>query len=180
MAKYPTKCQYCGGPMPPPALTGRPRSFCSAACRSAAERYRVSQQYIEKQRREQEDADRAAARRQAAADKKQLKERERILKAGGYDAGMLLWEMAYNESLDKGGPGLCQWQDEDTEGTQGPEHPYLPRQCFRPQEEDWDVYCRHHNQVLNAEQAQRKGEQPPPPPPEPPEEPGPWTPLVVG
>jgi hypothetical protein len=175
MPKYPTKCQYCRGPMPPPALTGRPRSFCSAACRSAAERYRVSQQYLEKQRREQEEQERAAARRLAAADKKRLKERERILKTGGYDAGMLLWEMAYNESLDKGGRGLCQWQDEDP-NQEG--HHYLPRQCFRPEEQ---VYCAHHNKVLRERTAKRKAEQAePPPPPKPPEEPGPWTPLVVG
>jgi hypothetical protein len=127
--------------MPPPALTGRPRSFCSAACRSAAERYRVSQEYYEKQRREQEEQDRAAARRRAAVERERLKERERILDAGGYEAGMLLWEEAYTESLDKGGPGLCQWQDEE-DGN------YLPRQCFQPQEEDWDVYCVDHNRIV--------------------------------
>ncbi len=167
--------------MPPPALTGRPRSFCSAACRSAAERYRISQEYHEKQRREREEQEREAARHRAAAEKKRLKERERILKAGGYDAGMLLWDEAYTESLDKGGPGLCQWQDEDTQGTQGPRHPYLPRQCFQEAE---DVYCAHHNRVLAEEQAKWKAEQAQPEPepeseqePEPPD-PGPF--LVIG
>jgi hypothetical protein len=176
MPKRPTKCQYCRGPMPPPALTGRPRSFCTAACRSAAERYRVSQQYLERQRREQEEQNRAAARRLAAAEKKRLKERDRILAAGGYDASMLLWEEACHESLDKGGRRLCQWQDEDKD-KQG-ERYYLPRQCFQPQEQ---VYCGHHNKVLRERIAKKRAEQAdPPPPPEPPEEPGPWTPLVVG
>jgi hypothetical protein len=173
MPKYPTSCEYCGGPMPPPALTGRPRSFCSAACRSAAEKYRISQEYHEKQRREQEEQERAAAQRRAAAEKERLKERERILKAGGYDAGMLLWDEAYTESLDKGGPGLCQWQDE-VDGK------YLPRQCFQEAE---GVYCADHNRVLEAEQAKRKAGQaePPPVPPEPPEQPGePWNPVIVG
>jgi hypothetical protein len=146
MPKRPISCEYCGGPMPAPALTGRPRTFCSAQCRQANERYRVSQEYHERQRREQEEQRRAFARQRAAAEKKRLKERERILKAGGYDAGMLLWDEAYSESLDKGGPGLCQWQDEDEQGT----HHYLPRQCFQPAD-DCDVYCAHHNRVLEDE-----------------------------
>jgi hypothetical protein len=151
MPKRPTSCEYCGGPMPPPALTGRPRSFCSAACRSAAERYRISQEYLERQRREQEEQNRAAARRRADAEKKRLKERERILKAGGYDAGMLLWEEAYHESLRKDGTGLCQWQDEDKD-KQGTHH-YLPRRCFQPQAAPWDVYCDGDNHLLEERSA---------------------------
>jgi len=27
------RCPACGGPLPPPARTGRPRRFCSDACR---------------------------------------------------------------------------------------------------------------------------------------------------
>jgi hypothetical protein len=30
------ECQYCGGPMPASATTGRRRVYCSAACRKAA------------------------------------------------------------------------------------------------------------------------------------------------
>jgi hypothetical protein len=145
MPKRPTSCEYCGGPMPPPALTGRPRSFCSAQCRSAAERCRVSQQYHERQRREQEEQERAAARRRAAAEKERLKERERILKAGGPDAQWLIWNEAYTESLNKDEGGLCQWQDE-VDGN------YLPRQCFQRADE-WDVYCAHHNRVLEERSA---------------------------
>jgi hypothetical protein len=50
MPKRSTECAYCGGPLPPPALTGRPRSFCSAECRRANERYAVSQHREEMER----------------------------------------------------------------------------------------------------------------------------------
>lgn len=31
----PTACRHCGTPLPPPASTGRPRSFCCDDCRRA-------------------------------------------------------------------------------------------------------------------------------------------------
>jgi hypothetical protein len=42
MPKRPTSCVHCGGPLPPQALTGRPRGFCSAQCRQANEQIVVS------------------------------------------------------------------------------------------------------------------------------------------
>ena len=35
MTERPTKCRYCGGPLPPPASTGRWRQFCCDNCRRA-------------------------------------------------------------------------------------------------------------------------------------------------
>jgi hypothetical protein len=80
--------------------------------------------------------------------KRQAAERKRILKAGGPDAQWLIWNEAYTESLAKDEGGLCQWQDE-VDGN------YLPRQCFQ-QADEWDVYCAHHNQVLEEQAAARK------------------------
>ena len=36
----PGRCAQCGGPLPPPAPTGRPRRYCSGACRSLASYHR--------------------------------------------------------------------------------------------------------------------------------------------
>jgi hypothetical protein len=78
MPKRPTSCVYCGGPLPPPALTGRPRSFCSAQCRQANERVVVSRNLHEKERRERErlEAEATARREKLEAEVAARDERE--------------------------------------------------------------------------------------------------------
>jgi hypothetical protein len=39
----PTSCARCGGPLPPAALTGRPRTTCSETCRKAVYRRRTTE-----------------------------------------------------------------------------------------------------------------------------------------
>ena len=60
-----TTCAYCKGPLPPPAVTGRPRTFCSAQCRAANEWVVVSRRREEMDRREREkrEAERKAPER---------------------------------------------------------------------------------------------------------------------
>jgi hypothetical protein len=87
MPQRPTSCVYCGGPLPPPAVTGRPRSFCSAACREANERVVVSQRFEEKQRQERERREAEAARRRREVDEARFRREEReyrrAIEAGG-------------------------------------------------------------------------------------------------
>lgn len=60
-----TRCAYCKGPLSPPAVTGRPRTFCSAQCRAANEWVVVSRRREEMDRREREkrEAERKAPER---------------------------------------------------------------------------------------------------------------------
>ncbi len=77
------KCAYCGGPMPPPALTGRPRSFCSAWCRQASEQDADKRARAERERQEQQ----RAAREQEVAEAARLRQKEREYQAALAEGG---------------------------------------------------------------------------------------------
>jgi hypothetical protein len=66
------RCANCGGPLPPPAWTGRPRIYCSVGCRDEAAAIRQAEwERRDQERRAVERADHVAA------------ERRRNLRAGG-------------------------------------------------------------------------------------------------
>jgi hypothetical protein len=135
--------------LPPPALTGRPRTFCSAQCREANERVVVSGRFEEKQRRDQEqrEAERRAREEQAA--RRREREYRRAIAAGGAVAANARWERLYDETHDKYGGryGLCQWEDEDGSGQ------FTGRNCTR---RTADVYCAKHNRQLERESERRR------------------------
>lgn len=142
------KCAYCGGPMPPPALTGRPRSFCSAWCRQASEQDADKRARAERERQEQQ----RAAREQEVAEAARLRQKEREYQAalaeGGAVAADARWARAFDETLARTGWGLCQWAEEI-----GGE---FARVCFRRQAHEWDVYCGPHDRQLDLENARRQ------------------------
>ena len=145
MPKRPTECAYCGGPLPPPAVTGRPRSFCSAQCRQANERYVASQHREERERREREQSEAEATRRREKAEAERLRREEqeyqRAIKAGGRVAAEAKWWRASDETAIAGRYDLCQWEDEiDGEYT---------HVCFNRTRSD--VYCSTHNRQLERE-----------------------------
>jgi hypothetical protein len=144
MPKRPTSCVYCGGPLPPPALTGRPRSFCSAQCREANEQVVVSRHREEKERREREQREaEATARRKkadAARERAYKAERRRILAAGGEDAFDLLQREAFKNER-------CGWYDDDQETLEV---------CLRPTDRETFVWCKKHNRQLEREAEQRR------------------------
>ena len=117
--KRPTTCAYCRGPLPPPAVTGRPRTFCSAQCRAANEWIVVSRKREEIERREQEQREAAWKAKEAANARRLEREYQRAISAGGAVAANARWERLYDETLDKYGGryGLCQWEDEDDSGS---------------------------------------------------------------
>jgi hypothetical protein len=139
----PTTCAYCGGPLPPPAVTGRPRTFCSAQCRRANEEIVTAQKVQERQRREQERREAEWQEREKAREAKAEREYQRALKAGGRVAGEAKWERAYDQALDAGF-GLCQWEEEIEE--EGYQHV-----CFNRTR--GDTYCHKHNRHLERESA---------------------------
>jgi hypothetical protein len=139
------RCPKCHGPMPPPARTGRPRIYCSNDCRDGAaairqaererrdrERYRAEQEALRRARDEE------AARRRDA-------EYQRALKVGGDVAAEARWERLYDESLDAGRYGLCQWALDN--GQYGA--------CTR---RTTGVYCWKHNRQLERESERRRRE----------------------
>ena len=136
-----TDCAYCKGPLPPPAVTGRPRTFCSAQCRAANEWVVVSRrrEEMEEREREQRDAERLA--REAETPRRREREYQRALAAGGAVAADARWERLSDETYDKYGSryGLCQWEDEDDDGI------FSRRCCNR---RTADVYCWVHNRQL--------------------------------
>jgi hypothetical protein len=145
----PTTCAYCGGPLPAPAVTGRPRTFCSAQCRRANEFLVISRNREEMQRREKGriEAERKAREKRAA--RKAEREYQRALQAGGRVALEAAWWQKSDELADAGGRyELCQWEEE-IEG----EYTHV---CMR---RTTDVYCRMHDRQLERESlARMKGE----------------------
>ena len=115
--KRPTTCAYCRGPLPPPAVTGRPRTFCSAQCRAANEWVVVSRKREEMERREREKREAEWKAKEAANARRLEREYQRAIAAGGAVAANARWERLYDETYDKYGGryGLCQWEDEDDE-----------------------------------------------------------------
>ena len=150
-SEKPTRsCAYCGGPMPPPAPTGRPAVYCSISCRDRA--YFARRQTKETERLQHDRAQREAEwearekKRQAEAER----EYQRAIAAGGAVAANARWERLYDETLDKYGRyGLCQWEDEDANGD------YLGRRCTR---RTTGVYCWKHNRQLDRESERRRRE----------------------
>jgi hypothetical protein len=136
----PTICAYCGGPLPPPALTGRPRTFCSAQCRRANESVVVSGRREEMQRRERERLQAEWEAREKARQDKAERDYQRALKAGGRVTAEARWERLYDEALDAGRYGLCQWEDE-IDG-------HYVHTCFS---RTADVYCWRHNRESERE-----------------------------
>jgi hypothetical protein len=131
--------------MPPAAVTGRPRSFCSAQCRQANERLVVSQHREEKERREREEA--AGVREKAEADRARREEWEyqRAIAAGGDTAAEARWQRLYAETLDATASrlGLCQWDLASGR----------PGACTN---RTANVYCAKHNRQVDREAARRK------------------------
>ena len=149
--KRPTTCAYCRGPLPPPAVTGRPRTFCSAQCRAANEWIVVSRKREEIERREREQREAAWKAKEAANARRLEREYQRAIAAGGAVAANARWERLYDETLDKYGGryGLCQWEDEDGSGQ------FTGRSCTR---RTADVYCAKHNRQLDRESERRRRE----------------------
>jgi hypothetical protein len=146
-----TTCAYCGGPLPPPAVTGRPRTFCSAQCRAANEWVVVSRKREEMERRDQAKLLAEREKRDQEAARRREREYQRALAAGGDVAANARWERLYDETYDRYGGryGLCQWEDEDEDGNFG------GRCCTR---RTTDVYCWRHTRQLEREAARRRRE----------------------
>jgi hypothetical protein len=142
--RRPTSCAYCGGPLPAPALTGRPRTFCSAQCREANERVLVSGRFEEKQRRDREQREAEREKREAERLRRAERDYRRAIEAGGDIAAEAKWQRLYDETLDATGSryGLCQW---DLSNGQ-------PGACTN---RTADVFCAKHNRQLDREAAAR-------------------------
>jgi hypothetical protein len=78
--------------LPPPALTGRPRTFCSAQCREANERVVVSGRFEEKQRRDREQREAEGERREAERLRRAERVYQRAIAAGGDTAAEAKWQ----------------------------------------------------------------------------------------
>jgi hypothetical protein len=147
----PTECAYCGGPLPPPAVTGRPRTFCSAQCRRANEWGVDNRRREERERREREqqqaEAEARYRAREEEAARREEREYRRAIEAGGNVAATARWWRLYDETLDATGSrwGLCQWALDNDE----------PGACTR---RTADVYCWRHNRQLERESAKRRRE----------------------
>jgi len=105
----------------------------------AAERAAVAAAQ-EKATREQE------ARREREAQRRREAEYQRALKVGGDVAAEARWERLYDETLDAGRHGLCQWALDN--GQYGA--------CTR---RTASVYCWRHNRQLERESERRRREQ---------------------
>jgi hypothetical protein len=136
--------------MPPPARTGRPRIYCSVACRDRAAAIR--QEERERRDRERHRAEQEVLRRardEEAARRRDV-EYQRAIQAGGAVAANTRWDRLYDETLDKYGGryGLCQWEDEDDSGE------FAGRRCTR--RTTAGVYCWRHNRQLERESERRR------------------------
>ena len=149
--KRPITCAYCRGPLPPPAVTGRPRTFCSAQCRAANEWVVVSRKREEIERREQEQREAAWKAKEAANARRLEREYQRAIAAGGAVAANARWERLYDETYDKYGGryGLCQWEDEDDSGE------FAGRRCTR---RTTGRVLLAHNRQLERESERRRRE----------------------
>jgi hypothetical protein len=138
-------------PLPPPAVTGRPRSFCSAQCRQANEWSVGSRRREEKERRERKQREAEAARRREKAEAEAARARDReyrrAIEAGGDTAAEAKWQRLYSETLDSTGSryGLCQWPLDNGQ----------PGACTR---RTADVYCARHSRQLEREAEKRRRE----------------------
>jgi hypothetical protein len=96
--------------LPTPALTGRPRTFCSAQCRGANERVVVSGRFEEKQRRDREQREAEREKREAESMRRAERDYQRAIAAGGDVAAGAKWQRLSDETLDATGSryGLCQ------------------------------------------------------------------------
>jgi 5-methylcytosine-specific restriction protein A len=147
MPKRPTECAYCGGPLPPPALTGRPRSFCSVQCRQANEWIVVSQRREEMERREAKQREAEWRAREKARGDKAEREYQRAIKAGGDVAAEAKWQRLYDQVSVEGRYGLCQWDLPNGH----------PGACTN---RTVDVFCAKHNRQLDREiQRNRKSKE---------------------
>ena len=109
------RCPNCGGPMPPPAWTGRPRTFCSNGCRAEAAAIQQAEwERLAQERREAEQAKRTAA------------ERRRNLRAGG----VRRLEQLQSDAWDSQRCGWYEAGDEDV--------------CQRRVTRAYLVWCRQH------------------------------------
>ena len=146
-------CAHCAGPMPPPAPTGRPRTYCSISCRDRAEYARYEARNAERLQRERAEREAEWEAREKKREAEAEREYRRALEAGGAVAANARWERLYDETLDKYGGryGLCQWEDEDGSGQ------FAGRRCTR--RTTADVYCWRHNRQLDREtERRRRGE----------------------
>jgi hypothetical protein len=145
--RRPTSCAYCGAPLPPPAVTGRPRSFCSAQCRQANERVMVSRRFEEKQRRDREQREAEWEEREAERLRRAERDYQRAIAAGGDLAAEAKWQRLYDETLDATGSrwGLCQWELANDQ----------PGACTR---RTGDVYCAKHSRQVEREAEKRRRE----------------------
>jgi len=143
MPKRPTSCAYCGGPLPPPALTGRPRSFCSAQCRRANEMVVVSRRREEMERREAERREAEWKTKEKAREDKAEREYQRAIKAGGDVAAEAKWQRLYDQVSDEGRYDLCQWALESGH----------PGACSNRTVE---VFCAKHNRELERDIERRR------------------------
>jgi hypothetical protein len=108
----------------------------------------TSQRLQEMQRRERERFEAEWEAREKARQDKAEREYQRAIKAGGRVAAEARWERLYDETLDAGRYGLCQWEDEvDGEFT---------HTCYR--RTTGDVYCWRHNARLEREAKRRRRE----------------------
>ena len=118
-------------------LVGRDSSYRCLQCK------RESMADARQARLDEEAAIRAAERAaMRAADEKQRKaERARIIAAGGPAARELRWNERWSRTLQTTEVSLCQWAQANGR----------PGGCFQKTDE---VYCRKHNDQLDAKQAE--------------------------
>jgi hypothetical protein len=139
------RCAKCHGPMPPPARTGRPRTYCSDGCRDGAAAIRQAER--ERQDRERYRAEQETLRKARDEEAARAREREyqRALQAGGDVAAEARWERLYDETLEATGSryGLCQWALDN--GQNGA--------CTR---RTAGVYCWRHRRQLDRKAAARR------------------------
>jgi uncharacterized Zn finger protein (UPF0148 family) len=144
-------CRHCGGPMPPPASTGRPAVYCSYSCRRNHEYAVARRRWEERERRERpkREAEWQARRRaqEEEATRRREQEYQRAIQAGGDVAAEARWQRLYDETLDSTGSryGLCQWALDNGQ----------PGACTR---RTADVYCATHNRQLEREAEKRRRE----------------------
>ena len=143
----PQKCRYCEGPMPPPAPTGRPALYCSIACRRWNEYAVTRHKWEERERIERPKRQAEWEARRKAEEEERARRRDeeyrRAIEAGGDIAAEARWERLYDETLDEGRYGLCQWALDN--GLYGA--------CTR---RTTGVYCWRHNRQLDRESERRR------------------------
>jgi hypothetical protein len=132
--------------MPPPALTGRPRSFCSAQCRAANEWIVVSRKREEIEQRERDQREAEREKREAERLRRAERDYQRAIAVGGDTAAEAKWQRLYDETLDstESRYGLCQWDLSNGE----------PGACTN---RTTGVFCAKHIRQLDRESEKRRG-----------------------